>query len=227
MKSKLLNSTICQLLVVIGVLESCVQCQNENRTAAENVTFYDRSFEKVLSRRKRFLVWRPGSNVLVSEHYQSEWNFKISVWSGAGIITGWKPCLEALKAKLKVLLMTTTQACRIFETRRYLEALVLIFDILSQCFSTCVSRYPLVHLSKIFSATFHSSPHHWSNPLHFRGLLAIILSWNGTFSIHYPALGIFQRSQRHHLHQQRQKQSRFGIRTTTIQVRFGCLGQAG
>lgn len=32
---------------------------------ARNVTQYDRSFHKVLSRRKRFLLWRPGSNVLV------------------------------------------------------------------------------------------------------------------------------------------------------------------
>lgn len=68
MKCELLNFTICQMLVVIGVLAPCVRCQEQKAPeAAGNVTFFDRSFEKVLSRRKRFLLWRPGSNVLVNE----------------------------------------------------------------------------------------------------------------------------------------------------------------
>lgn len=45
---------------------SCVKCQEQKTPAAGNVTYFDRSFEKVLSRRKRFFVWRPGSNLLVS-----------------------------------------------------------------------------------------------------------------------------------------------------------------
>lgn len=66
MKNKLLNFTICQIVVVIGMLAACVKCQEQKMPATENVTIFDRSFEKVLSRRKRFLVWRPGSNLLVS-----------------------------------------------------------------------------------------------------------------------------------------------------------------
>lgn len=66
MEYKLLNFTICQVLLVIGMLVLCAKCQEQKMSSAENVTFYDRSFEKVLSRRKRFLVWRPGSNLLVS-----------------------------------------------------------------------------------------------------------------------------------------------------------------
>lgn len=66
MKNKLLNFTICQIFVVIGMSVSCVKCEREKMPLAENVTHFDRSFQKVLSRRKRFLLWRPGSNVLVS-----------------------------------------------------------------------------------------------------------------------------------------------------------------
>lgn len=66
MKNKLLNFTICQIFaVVIGMSVSCVKCQEQKMPAAENVTYFDRSFERVLSRRKRFFVWRPGSNLLV------------------------------------------------------------------------------------------------------------------------------------------------------------------
>lgn len=67
MKNKLLNFTICQTVIVIGSVVACVKCLEEKMpSASENVTIFDRSFEKVLSRRKRFLVWRPGSNLLVS-----------------------------------------------------------------------------------------------------------------------------------------------------------------
>jgi hypothetical protein len=72
MKNKLLNFTICQVLVVIVMSLSHVKCDNNKASTslptadARNVTQYDRSFHKLLSRRKRFLLWRPGSNVLVS-----------------------------------------------------------------------------------------------------------------------------------------------------------------
>lgn len=65
MKNKLLNFTICQALIIIGMSLLCVKCQEQKLSTAENVTVYDRSFHRVLSRRKRFLLWRPGSNVLV------------------------------------------------------------------------------------------------------------------------------------------------------------------
>ena len=67
MKSKLLKFTICQIFVLIGLVSCIADGQQKNVTASvQNVTLYDRSLQKVLSRRKRFLVWRPGSNVLVS-----------------------------------------------------------------------------------------------------------------------------------------------------------------
>lgn len=72
MKNKLLNFTICQVLVVIVMSLSHVKCDDNKASTslpaadARNVTQYDRSFHKLLSRRKRFLLWRPGSNVLVS-----------------------------------------------------------------------------------------------------------------------------------------------------------------
>jgi hypothetical protein len=60
----LLNLTICQvLLIVIGIFLNYALCHEQKR---QNVTEYDRSFQKVLSRKRRFLVWRAGSNVLVS-----------------------------------------------------------------------------------------------------------------------------------------------------------------
>ncbi|CAH1728848.1 unnamed protein product [Chironomus riparius] len=67
MKNKLLNFTICQALIIIGMSLLCVKCQEQKLSASENVTVYDRSFNRVLSRRKRFLLWRPGSNVLILE----------------------------------------------------------------------------------------------------------------------------------------------------------------
>lgn len=75
MKNKLLNFTICQIFLVIGLVSILrVSCQEQKRNVTvENVTIFDRSFEKVLSRRKRFLVWRPGSNLLVG------FNFQISI----------------------------------------------------------------------------------------------------------------------------------------------------
>lgn len=67
MKNKLLNFTICQIFVVIGISVLPVYCEQQNVSPAkENVSHYDRSFQKVLSRRKRFLLWRPGSNVLLT-----------------------------------------------------------------------------------------------------------------------------------------------------------------
>ncbi|KAG5672415.1 hypothetical protein PVAND_002546 [Polypedilum vanderplanki] len=66
MKNKLLNFTICQALIVIGMSLLCVKCQEQKLSVTENVTVYDRSFHKVLSRRRRFLLWRPGSNVLLT-----------------------------------------------------------------------------------------------------------------------------------------------------------------
>ena len=69
MKNKLLNFTICQALIIIGMSLLCVKCQEQKLSASENVTVYDRSFHRVLSRRKRFLLWRPGSNVLVRYMY--------------------------------------------------------------------------------------------------------------------------------------------------------------
>jgi len=69
MKNKLLNFTICQALIIIGMSLLCVKCQEQKLSASENVTIYDRSFHRVLSRRKRFLLWRPGSNVLVRYVY--------------------------------------------------------------------------------------------------------------------------------------------------------------
>ena len=77
MKNKLLNFTICQIFVVIGMSVSCVNSNEQQKMpAAENVTHFDRSFHKLLSRRKRFLLWRPGSNVLVCEKY-----WMISLWT--------------------------------------------------------------------------------------------------------------------------------------------------
>ena len=52
------------LLIGMSLYPVTVECREELTT--QNVTEYDRSFQKVLSRRKRFLVYRPGSNVLVS-----------------------------------------------------------------------------------------------------------------------------------------------------------------
>lgn len=65
MNNKLLNLSICQICVNAVLLLS-VKCLDQKLPSDQNVTTFDRSFEKVLSRRKRFLVWRPGSNLLVS-----------------------------------------------------------------------------------------------------------------------------------------------------------------
>lgn len=64
MRKKLLNFIICQMmiLIVIGLSMECVVCQEQKQ---QNVTEYDRSFKRLLSRRKRFLIFRAGSNVLV------------------------------------------------------------------------------------------------------------------------------------------------------------------
>jgi hypothetical protein len=70
MKIKLLNFTICQIISVI-VLINFVGCQlaqskKQSELKRKDVTPYDRPIERILSRRKRFLVYRPGSNILVS-----------------------------------------------------------------------------------------------------------------------------------------------------------------
>ena len=66
MKNKLFKFSIGQIFILIGISVSHVKCESKTSSiAAENVTHFDRSFQKVLSRRKRFLLWRPGSNVLV------------------------------------------------------------------------------------------------------------------------------------------------------------------
>lgn len=62
-----MDFTIYQaLMVLIGMslYHVTVECREELTT--QNVTEYDRSFQRVLSRQKRFLVYRPGSNLLVS-----------------------------------------------------------------------------------------------------------------------------------------------------------------
>ncbi|CRL05604.1 CLUMA_CG018668, isoform A [Clunio marinus] len=67
MRNKFLNFTICQIFIIIEVSLQCVMCQGrQENSPAQNVSYYERSFKKVLSRRKRFLVWRPGSNVLLT-----------------------------------------------------------------------------------------------------------------------------------------------------------------
>lgn len=79
------------MLVVIGMLVSCVKCQEQKMSATENVTLFDRSFEKVLSRRKRFLVWRPGSNLLVRKKSLKidKWGIlRVEVWISCSQLTG-------------------------------------------------------------------------------------------------------------------------------------------
>lgn len=54
-------------LAFIVIVISLIFESRGEELMTQNVTKYDGSFfQKVLSRRKRFLVWRPGSNVLVS-----------------------------------------------------------------------------------------------------------------------------------------------------------------
>lgn len=61
-----MNFTIYQALILLigmSLYHVTVECREELTT--QNVTEYDRSFQKVLSRKRRFLVFRAGSNVLV------------------------------------------------------------------------------------------------------------------------------------------------------------------
>jgi hypothetical protein len=64
-----MNFASYQALIVIGMSiwpSAFIIVVSSQHLMTQNVTEYDRSFQKVLSRRKRFLVYRPGSNVLVS-----------------------------------------------------------------------------------------------------------------------------------------------------------------